>query len=111
LTSFGAGELQFGTLSGTLDTTVAAYFGIPSGFVSLNPLSGDDNSVNGLPLVAGSAFGVGGGTPTVSSQGGEFTLAAVPEDWSLSSTLGIFAFGLAVFGVARRFGLIKAVVF
>lgn len=38
-------------------------------------------------------------------------VVAVPEDWRVSSSLEIFAFGLAVFGVACRLGLLKAVAF
>jgi len=55
---------------------------------------------------SGSASLQGYGTSVIS-----VLVVSVPEDWSLSSSLGIFAFGLAVFGVARRFGLIKAVAF
>jgi hypothetical protein len=35
------------------------------------------------------------------------TVRAVPEGWSLFASLGIFAIGLAVLVIARRFGLIK----
>jgi hypothetical protein len=64
-------------------------------------------TVNGAGINSyGSASLHGSGTSVIS-----VVVVSVPEDWSLSSSLGIFAFGLAVFGVARRFGLIKAVAF
>jgi hypothetical protein len=39
------------------------------------------------------------------------TYATTPEGWSLSSSLGVFAIGLALFTLARRFGLLKTLNF
>jgi len=105
ITGVGGGlGFEFGELQGTINAAIAAYFGVPVGFTS--PASNASDVVNGLPSTAGSAFS----TVTPGTPGGTLNLvSSVPEEWRISSTLGIFAFGIAVFGVARRRGLIKTV--
>jgi len=93
-----------GGLQGTIDPVAAAFLGVPMSFVS--PASQFGTKVKNLPPVAGDAFN----TITNVRPGGNLDLYyAVPEGWSLSSTLGIFGFALAAFGVGRRLGLIRAI--
>lgn len=106
----GIMELQFGNLTGNLNPTVAAFFGIPTAFVSIPGLGGDDNSISGLPATVGAKFG-GMSGPTVKSTGGEFTLASVPEGSILFSSLGLLTFGAIVLGLWRRLGFVKSVQF
>lgn len=107
VTSIGGGKgFSFGGLQGTIDAAAATLLGVSQSFVS--PASQFSTKVSGLPGTAGGSFsGVTDATP-----GGTLDLfQAVPEGWSLLSSVGIFAFGLIIFGIARRLGLIKAVTF
>lgn len=104
--NFGGGiGFVMGGISGTINSQVAAYFGISTAFVA--PPSSIGDLVAGLPGTTGNAFS--GVTSTLT--GGNLNLVTAPEGWSLYSSLGLFAFGLAAFGVARRFGLIKGATF
>jgi len=100
----GTNGFVFAGLQGSLDAAAATLLGVSQSFTS--PASQMSDKVTGLTSY-GSAFSGVSSTAT----GGNLDLYAAPEDWSLSSSLGIFAFALVVFGVARRLGLIKAVVF
>jgi len=97
--------VEFGYLQGTINSAVAAYFGISATFTS--PASTGQDVLFGLPSGGpGTAFsGV-----TSFSPGGNLSLVSpVPEGWNLGSTFGIFGLGLAIFGLAGRFGLVKAI--
>jgi len=99
-----------GGLAGTIDVaSIASYFGVTPTFTA--PPSNGSIPLNGLPPLPPfsniGAFFIG----ATSAGNGAVTLYNVPEGWSLFSRLGIFGFGLAAFGVARRFGLIKTVAF
>jgi hypothetical protein len=105
---------EFGSLQGTINADIAANFGMDPVFTS--PGSTATDVVSGLPTTGvpfflpatGSSFS--GVTP--SAPGGTLNLvSAVPEGWSFISSLGLLAFGLAVFGVARRRGVVKSVEF
>jgi hypothetical protein len=98
--------VEFGQLQGTMNGAIASYFGISTIFTS--PASTGQDVLFGLPPSGpGDAFaGV-----TSTAPGGNLSLVSpVPENWSLFSTLGLFGFGLAAFGLAGRFGL-KAIQF
>ncbi len=102
-------EVVFGGVTGTINSAVAAYFGVSTAFVAPS-VAGP--YIQGVPSPGGETDPFGPGTSysvTQADPGGNLDLvAAVPEDWNLSSTLAIFAFGLGIFGLARRLGLIKA---
>jgi len=92
-----------GQLTGTFpNTQFDSHFGIRAPFSS-GLLNGD----------LGSVKTTGPNRKKANNAGGHITTNAlsVPEDWSFFSTLGLFAFAMAIFGLARRLGLFKAVVF
>jgi hypothetical protein len=102
----------FGGLTGSIDFYAAQLLGVPQQFGAPNSSLG--NNVSNLPGggdILDTAFGTG--TPydvtTSAGAGNQMNLYPVPEGWALTSSLGIFALGLAVFRVARRLGLIKEV--
>jgi len=95
-----SGELILGQNTGVYNSSVAAYFGVPTSFT--------DTSSDFLNV----GWGKPGSAINGSNMGGTFAdtpAVAVPEDWSVSLTLGFFAFALAAFGIARRFGLLRPV--
>jgi len=112
----GSGHLKFGkqtgtftgvSLEGTIDASIASYFGVSPVFTS--PDSDASFAVAGLPAIGGSTYGAALTSGVTTGIGDLNLVAAVPEGWHLSSSLGVFAFGLIVLGVARRRGVIKPV--
>jgi len=131
----GTGELLSGTLSSVTETTnlvlpandqvqgalssavisgvaiptnqgiesIAQYFGMTGATF----VSGTMQDYIVPPLQTGPATY----TATNTGSGSVLVTYATPESWSLSSSLGVFAFGLAVFTLARRFGLLKTLNF
>jgi len=96
--------IEFGGITGTINPAVAAYFGVNPIFTSgatLMYLAGL-TEIYGTPFTSGVTSGTSGSLELN-------TTTAVPEGWSLFTTLGIFAFGVVAFCGARRLGLIKAV--
>jgi hypothetical protein len=93
-------DVMFGNLQGTLDSAVASYFGVSPSFnaTSLNLLF-----TAGTPGHAFTGTNIGGQIQAKSS-------VSVPEEWSLASTLTLFAFAGAVFGVAWRLGFLQRAV-
>lgn len=96
----GSNKVTFGNLTGTINSTVAAYFGISPVF-SVASTASDFVTI---PQSPGSPFS---GAPST-APGGTMDLVAA-ENWSLSSTLGLFVFALAIFGAVDRLGLLKTV--
>jgi len=104
----GIEEVEASGLEGTYLSSLASYFGVSSTFSSASQATTNINGpIVGLTPSASQSF-------TADNTGGAvstFTTAAVPEDWTLSSSLGLFGFGLVAFAVARRFRLVKTVTF
>jgi hypothetical protein len=103
ITPAGLGfDVVLGQLQGTINSNVAAYFGLSSTEFSASSMnlmftsSKVGQAFSGLNL---------GGTISAGSP------VYVSEDWSVSSALGLFAFAVTVFGVACRLGLLRPVVF
>ncbi len=95
-------DLVFGGIQGTINQTVADYFGLgtQTGFAAAS--FNFQIATNAAP---GTAF-----TATAAIPGTITANATVPEDWNAPMTLGFFAVALATFGAARRLGLLQAVV-
>ena len=98
----GGVGITLGGLQGTMNPLVAAFFGVTTSF---GPGSNFSDLVSGLPS-AGASF-----TGLTSTLSGGNLVAQSPEGWSLSSSLGLFGFGLVLIVAARRLGLIKSVIF
>ena len=98
--------IAFGGLRGTLDSTVAALFGISSTFAS--PPSTMHDVLTGLPSTTGDSFTTVGQVHSTPSGGNLDLFVPVPESSNLYSTFGIFALGFGAFVVVSRFGLIRA---
>jgi hypothetical protein len=94
-------DVSFGALQGTLNSAVAAFFGLSDSFTatSLNLVF-----TAGTPGSAFNGTNIGGQINATSS-------VAVSEDWGLGSMMAFFAFAAAIFGLAWRLGLVKPVVF
>jgi hypothetical protein len=96
------GELVLGQNSGTYNSAFAAYFGLPASFT--------DSSTDLIATWSTPGTAINWGL----NLGGQLTASpaasvSVPEDWSLSLTLGLLAFALAAFAAARRLGLLRPV--
>jgi hypothetical protein len=92
-------DLVFGNLTGTINSKVAAFYGVSTAFFPTNSTADDFISIN---ATQGNKF-----SNAHSIVPGGLLHLTVPEDWSLSSTFGLFAFALAIFGIACRRGLLK----
>jgi len=104
----------FGNLSGNiLNPLLVTALGLPTNHFDSRS-SADivlaDSGANKLPTTIGSSFMNVATDGGLGAPAGTADLVAA-EYWSPYSTLGIFVLGLAVFGVARRFGLIKSLAF
>jgi len=99
----GGEAVEMGNLSGTLNTLLAQFYGISTVFTAA---SESLDIVLPSGTVAGGAFS-GGYTNFLTTN--ELTLlTTVPEDRTFVGTMGVLFLGLAVFGLARRSGLIRA---
>lgn len=104
-------QIALGSLSGDISTGVAQALGVGTGFTTsaLNlDIEVPGGTLSGGTFTDAQTDPTGTNSFTVYTQP---TTVEAPEDWSIFSTLGIFAFGFAVFGVVHRLGLIKAVGF
>jgi hypothetical protein len=107
----GIQEAVFGGVTGTVDPAAATALEVSTTFgLPASPNDAISDVVSGLPSTLLSS-GPTAFTATQAQGTLDLGSVAVAEEWSLFSTLGIFAFGSVVFGVARRRGLIKPVAF
>jgi len=94
-TTFGLGG------GGTITTSIGKYFGVSS----VDFTEGTMNDGIAKPTLSGGKF-------SASNFGsGHVLVTTAPEGWSFLGSLGVFGFGLAVFSLARRFGLLKTLNF
>jgi len=96
----GGFDVVIGQIQGEIDPLVAAYFGVSTSFTatSLNALF--TSSTPGKVLDGTNLGGMISATPL-----------KLAEDWSFSSTLGLFAFAFLLFIAACRLGWLRTTVF
>jgi len=102
----GKEDLDLSDVEGTINAGIATALGVSQTFTS--------SQLSLAITIPGTTAGNAGtfgftNVKTDTSASSSYTVytSAVPEDWSLSSALGFFAFGLVAFVVARRFDLVK----
>jgi hypothetical protein len=105
--SSGGMNLIFGGVQGTIDQTVANYFGLGNntGFAAAS---------FGFTITSAAAPGTAirdvYGAGTASGGSIDASATAMPEDWSVFLSLAYFSFALAGFALVRRLGLLRIVV-
>jgi hypothetical protein len=104
----GSLEILAAGLNGNYLPSLASAFGVSTTFTAASEETDFvGGGIVGLTPGSGTAFSA----TSLGGAVGTMTSAAVPEDWTLSSSLGLFGFGMVAFAVARRFGFVKTATF